>query len=648
MKKIYISLFIAVFSVLSLSANTFYDQLLTVNANWSHWKMQAPAADAKDFPDERSFLQAHLSAVETILLQADLSGLNPQQRLARKQNLGILHAYILAGKFPQNFYRNFRTPVFIDEFDTHCAVGYLMQQSGHDALARRISAADNYIHVKEITDAELSGWQENSGFSLEELALIQPAYAAPPTAFEQQYACTTAYFESQYNWGISYVQQNGKTPEKPVWYSGECKNGRLNGKWLQYSSPGVLWIEGEFKNGKKDGTWIHYQQYAPQGNPKISSVEHWKNGLLQGLFESFDNSGNRSQQGNYVNGLKEGEWKTWQQGLLSARENYTKGNKDGDCFQYYFYWKDTAKHEVRIHDRYSEGILQTRYWYLSGGALKSKKEIVSPGVYEAVEYTVDGKLQTKGYECFSIHKDSSENLMYPNLPKLYYEQEVFAKCGTWKMFPPFYHYLITVPKYDSVAFVCEKDSVRAIATYWMNGANQRTDSVSYSSLLPFQLYGFYQPQNPAGKEVWSYEKNKLVTHSCIMPNGVQKFNFSYRDGKLENGALYDSSGKAFKTWNVSTFTGKPVLIFQEFDPEHRLLMKGPMEDTTMRTGYWEFYDTLRTVIAKGEYAGGKKEGEWTETKADGSVWEGNYKNGEKAGTWKQVFPKEMIIRREKF
>ena len=42
----------------------------------------------------------------------------------------VLADYARQGRFPINYYRQERIPVFIDEHDTHCAVGYLMQHTG--------------------------------------------------------------------------------------------------------------------------------------------------------------------------------------------------------------------------------------------------------------------------------------------------------------------------------------------------------------------------------------------------------------------------------------------------------------------------------------------------------------------------------------
>ena len=84
--------------------------------------------------------------------------------------------YRTTGNFPVNYYQSGRVPVFINENNTHCAVAYLMQQSGNEELARRVAVADNYAWVKDIHVAGVEAWQQASGFKTDELKLIQGAY----------------------------------------------------------------------------------------------------------------------------------------------------------------------------------------------------------------------------------------------------------------------------------------------------------------------------------------------------------------------------------------------------------------------------------------------------------------------------------------
>lgn len=125
----------------------------------------------------------HLNGALRSLAQRDLSALTPEQRRNREAAIALLERYRDAGQYPQN--RDFAgeyVPYFVDPVtDAHCAVGYLMAQTGHEALVRRIAAADNHVRVLDLAgDAEVRQWLDEYGITLEEAARIQPAYDWDP------------------------------------------------------------------------------------------------------------------------------------------------------------------------------------------------------------------------------------------------------------------------------------------------------------------------------------------------------------------------------------------------------------------------------------------------------------------------------------
>lgn len=272
------------FFVQQAAAGTYYEQLCAFNPNWEKYAAQAPAGKARYFGSEKTYIQAHLGSVLKILRTNSLAGLSQQQCKSRMQLIARLEDYRLAGRFPLNHYRRERTPVFIDEHQTHCAVGYLMQQSGHEVLARRIAATDNYVWVKDIRDAEAVAWQKASGFSMEELKLIQGAYDiypldafTRPDKYEtpQQPVCKTVYFDNK-----------PKTAPN-LWFKGEGEHGILHGRWEQKSASGKPWILGFYQQGKRSGQWAEYYQ----GTDQLCRTENWRNDKLNGIRKRFDITG---------------------------------------------------------------------------------------------------------------------------------------------------------------------------------------------------------------------------------------------------------------------------------------------------------------------------------------------------------------------
>ncbi len=82
--------------------------------------------------------------------------------------------------------------------------------------------------------------------------------------------------------------ENGK-----VEMEGKLKNNNREGKWVAYYGDGTVWSEGTYVNGKREGEGIVYHS-----NGKIYSKGFWKNDEPVGIWEFFDDKGNKVQEDN--------------------------------------------------------------------------------------------------------------------------------------------------------------------------------------------------------------------------------------------------------------------------------------------------------------------------------------------------------------
>lgn len=124
-------------------------------------------------------IQLHLRNVITVLRARPSHPYTQSAFQERLRLLDELEHYAFEGNFPKNEHASYKTPVFIDHYSTHCAVGYLMQQSGAENLAQEIAHKQNLAYVKEIRVNGVQEWANQHGFTVDELAWIQPGY--PPT-----------------------------------------------------------------------------------------------------------------------------------------------------------------------------------------------------------------------------------------------------------------------------------------------------------------------------------------------------------------------------------------------------------------------------------------------------------------------------------
>jgi hypothetical protein len=282
MRKIVVTIIYLVL-IQTANAKSLYEQLVEFNFNWKKHAGLAPDGNALDFSSDQAYVQTHLSYVIPILKANSTEGFTTEQKQTRVHLIGLLESYRKAGKFPVNYFREERTPIFIDENNTHCALGYLLEQTGFEPIALEIAAEENYDWVKDIQHEAIPELQVLSGFTVEELKLIQGAYDFyMPNAFyapnkyeiPQKPEVVEAYFDSN----------SGRAR---IWCKGEGVDGVLHGRWEQRYSAKLPWIIGYFSNGKRTGQWREYYQ----GTDKLCRTENWRNDKLNGIRKRFSKEG---------------------------------------------------------------------------------------------------------------------------------------------------------------------------------------------------------------------------------------------------------------------------------------------------------------------------------------------------------------------
>ncbi len=148
--------------------------LIQVNSNWEELTQEIDYTFSPN--TEKELVQLHLLNVIAFLERQHSNDWNDKQRVQREKNIQILKSYCRKGNFPKNNRKDYRLPIFIDEKDVHCAVGFLMKESGHGNMAKDIARNQLFAFVKDIQHEQLISWQRTSGLTFFELALIQPTY----------------------------------------------------------------------------------------------------------------------------------------------------------------------------------------------------------------------------------------------------------------------------------------------------------------------------------------------------------------------------------------------------------------------------------------------------------------------------------------
>ena len=127
-------------------------------------------------------VQAHLDGAVELLENAHVGELTVLQRQRRDASIAALRRYRDAAQFPKNTdYPMGLRPTFVDDQGTHCALAYLIAESGEHEVVKYVANTRNHAYVRELTDEPaLLAWLQSSGISVEEAARIQPDYAVVP------------------------------------------------------------------------------------------------------------------------------------------------------------------------------------------------------------------------------------------------------------------------------------------------------------------------------------------------------------------------------------------------------------------------------------------------------------------------------------
>lgn len=168
------------FSTAQLTADqpaTTGQHLLEVNDQWATMGPSAlEGSRTVRFHSDAERIAEHLHRVQVQLSANAPEGISLAARSHRSALLDALNTYADRGVFPMNDTAPGRSPVFIDDLGNACAVGHLMITSGHAELAERISAEMNLAYVHDIALPEVGAWATANGFTIDELAWIQPTY----------------------------------------------------------------------------------------------------------------------------------------------------------------------------------------------------------------------------------------------------------------------------------------------------------------------------------------------------------------------------------------------------------------------------------------------------------------------------------------
>jgi hypothetical protein len=237
--------------------------------------------------DEKLRMRTHFEAVRDLLAKRPAT--RPDLEAKRRHILELFDAYIAKGTTPKNAHLPWRTPVFIDDEGTICAVGFLIEQTAGHPVAEKIASEHRYSYLEEIAAAmpEVQAWIADSGLTLDELSLIQPGYEGP-----------------EIDHVVAWNPKKAKLPDGPyenAGIKGTIERGEMVGDWTRTDDAGHLLGSAHFKHGS--ATWT---SFYPDG--KKLAVGHYIKSQPAGEWKIFHPSGNLAAEGELEHGWRQGQW----------------------------------------------------------------------------------------------------------------------------------------------------------------------------------------------------------------------------------------------------------------------------------------------------------------------------------------------------
>lgn len=273
---------------------------------------RAPVAST-DTEAER--MHVHLAYVRAWL--GGRPATRPELEDRRHELLSYLDEYIAKGTTPSNAHIPWRNPVFIDDDGTICAVGYLIERASGRPLAESIARAHRYDYLEDIASAvpEVAKWVEGSGFTLEELASIQPGYIEPVA-------------EAYVPWDLSKTPRpDGAFEEKDDdgTTRGRIKDGRMEGEWTRTDAEGRVVGRGTLVHGR--GSWR-----STYTDGVVLAEGGYARNHPSGIWRFYHPSGRLAAVGSFDAGVRNGAWQFLQddaRGTPIAMGQFDRGTVSG-------------------------------------------------------------------------------------------------------------------------------------------------------------------------------------------------------------------------------------------------------------------------------------------------------------------------------
>lgn len=138
-------------------------------------------------------VSGHLAYAESLLRMRSTRHLSETQRANRELLLDLLVVYASGRSYPQGlFQKGEDSPCYVDDQGVFCPVGFLLARTAGQQFAQAVCAAKSADELPRTLRDRLDQWISLSGFTDEELSLLQPRF---PAIMNDRYKPSAADFK---------------------------------------------------------------------------------------------------------------------------------------------------------------------------------------------------------------------------------------------------------------------------------------------------------------------------------------------------------------------------------------------------------------------------------------------------------------------
>jgi len=175
----------------------------------------------------------------------------------------------------------------------------------------------------------------------------------------------------------------------------------MDGKYISYWDNGEKAQEGNYVDGKRQGNWITWHR-----NGQKMEQGKYKDDAMSGKWEAFFKSGQNEYDKNYLNGKAHGKWIFWyNNGQKSKEQQWKEGKKHG-------IWLAWHKNGQRQYEKHFSNDKAQGIWifWLTSGLKHKEQEWKDDTLISEIIYAEEEK-ESPEQDTVSIEKTLDEKLL---------------------------------------------------------------------------------------------------------------------------------------------------------------------------------------------------------------------------------------------